>query len=224
MTGGAGFIGSNLVDRLIEDNDQVVVVDDLSMGLKSNLQTSSHLKFYEHSITDHELHKNLLMTEDFDYIYLLAAVASVADSVARPYETHQINQEANIFILEIIRKKKLQVKKILYTSSAAVYGNVQDLPKYETSLVDPLTPYAIDKFATERFVIDYGKLYDIPTVAVRFFLMCMALDKILNRLIREFYHWLHNQFCIDLRLLFLATVNKQEIMSIFKMLSRRYIC
>ncbi len=109
------------------------------------------------------------MTEDFDYIYLLAAVASVADSVARPYETHQINQEANIFILEIIRKKKLQVKKILYTSSAAVYGNVQDLPKYETSLVDPLTPYAIDKFATERFVIDYGKLYDIPTVAVRFF-------------------------------------------------------
>ncbi|KRM76446.1 UDP-glucose 4-epimerase [Secundilactobacillus collinoides DSM 20515 = JCM 1123] len=169
MTGGAGFIGSNLVDRLIEDNDQVVVVDDLSMGLKSNLQTSSHLKFYEHSITDHEFIKNLLMTEDFDYIYLLAAVASVADSVARPYETHQINQEANIFILEIIRKKKLQVKKILYTSSAAVYGNVQDLPKYETSLVDPLTPYAIDKFATERFVIDYGKLYDIPTVAVRFF-------------------------------------------------------
>lgn len=169
MTGGAGFIGSNLVDQLVQDGDEVIVVDDLSMGLASNIPSSPKVTFYEHSITDHGFMKDLLLEEQFDYIYLLAAIASVADSVARPYETHQINQEANIFILEIIRQHKLPIKKVLFTSSAAVYGNNPELPKREDSTIDPLTPYAIDKFATERFVIDYGKLYNIPTVAVRFF-------------------------------------------------------
>lgn len=169
VTGGAGFIGSNLVDRLVADGDQVTVVDDLSMGLMNNLPNSEQINFYEQSITNHEFMKKLLLEEKFDYIYLLAAVASVADSVERPYETHQINQEANIFILEIIRKYNLKVKKILFSSSAAVYGSNPELPKKETSIIDPLTPYAIDKFATERFVIDSGKLYGIPTVAVRFF-------------------------------------------------------
>ena len=169
VTGGAGFIGSNLVDQLIQDGDEVVIVDDLSMGLASNIPSSPKVTFYEHSITDHGFMKDLLLKEQFDYIYLLAAIASVADSVARPYETHQINQEANIFILETIRQHKLPIKKVLFTSSAAVYGNNPELPKREDSTIDPLTPYAIDKFATERFVIDYGKLYNIPTVAVRFF-------------------------------------------------------
>lgn len=169
MTGGAGFIGSNLVDQLVQDGDEVIVVDDLSMGLTSNIPTSPKVTFYEHSITDHGFMKDLLLKEHFDYIYLLAAIASVADSVARPYETHQINQEANVFILETIRQNKLPVKKVLFTSSAAVYGNNPELPKHEDSTIDPLTPYAIDKFATERFVIDYGKLYNISTVAVRFF-------------------------------------------------------
>lgn len=169
MTGGAGFIGSNLVDQLVQDGDEVIVVDDLSMGLASNIPSSPKVTFYEHSITDHGFMKDLLLKEQFDYIYLLAAIASVADSVARPYETHQINQEANVFILETIRQNKLPVKKVLFTSSAAVYGNNPELPKHEDSTIDPLTPYAIDKFATERFVIDYGKLYNISTVAVRFF-------------------------------------------------------
>lgn len=169
VTGGAGFIGSNLVDQLVQDGDEVIVVDDLSMGLASNIPTSPKVTFYEHSITDHGFMKDLLLKEHFDYIYLLAAIASVADSVARPYETHQINQEANVFILETIRQNKLPVKKVLFTSSAAVYGNNPELPKHEDSTIDPLTPYAIDKFATERFVIDYGKLYNISTVAVRFF-------------------------------------------------------
>ncbi|MFC6169400.1 NAD-dependent epimerase/dehydratase family protein [Loigolactobacillus jiayinensis] len=169
VTGGAGFIGSNLVDQLLHDGDEIIVVDDLSMGLASNLSNSPSVTFYEHSITDHAFMQGLLLKEHFDYIYLLAAIASVADSVARPYETHQINQEANVFILETIRQYKLPIKKLLFTSSAAVYGNNPELPKREDSTIDPLTPYAIDKFATERFVIDYGKLYNIPTVAVRFF-------------------------------------------------------
>lgn len=169
VTGGAGFIGSNLVDRLVKDGDQIIVVDDLSMGLIENIPKNKQVKFYHKTITNHKFMKDLLIKEKFDYVYLLAAVASVADSVERPYETHQVNQEANIYILEVIRKYHLKVKKLLFSSSAAVYGSNPELPKNENSVVDPLTPYAIDKFSTERFVIDCGKLYGIPTIAVRFF-------------------------------------------------------
>lgn len=168
ITGGAGFIGSNLADALINDNE-IVVVDDLSMGKKENLPQGANLHFIEHSIADYDFMATLLETWKFDYIFLLAAVASVADTIVRPAETHIINQDANLNIMETIRTKKLPVKKILFSSSAAVYGNNPELPKKETSPIDPLSPYAVDKFATERFVIDYGRLYDIPTVATRFF-------------------------------------------------------
>lgn len=168
ITGGAGFIGSNLADNLIKSNE-IVVVDDLSMGKIENLPKSNHLHFFEHSITDHKFMNELLVAWKFDYIFLLAAVASVADTIQRPLETHEINQNANINILETIRINKLPLKKILFSSSAAVYGNNLELPKKEISPIEPLSPYAIDKFATERFVVDYGRLYNIPTVATRFF-------------------------------------------------------
>lgn len=168
ITGGAGFIGSNLVDALIKDNE-IVVIDDLSMGKIGNLSNSPHLHFFKHSITDTQFMEQLLLNWQFDYIFLFAAVASVADTIVRPKETHEVNQDANLNILETIRVHKLPVKKILFASSAAVYGNNPELPKKESSPIDPLTPYAIDKFATERFVIDYGRLYDIPTVCTRFF-------------------------------------------------------
>ncbi|MFD1466065.1 NAD-dependent epimerase/dehydratase family protein [Lapidilactobacillus mulanensis] len=169
VTGGAGFIGSNLIEELVKITDKVMVVDDLSMGLKSNLPVSDKIIFYEKSITDYSFMKRLLLDERPDYVYLLAAVASVADSIDRPLETHEINQNANLFILDTIRVNKLPVKKILFSSSAAVYGDDPTLPKVETTMVRPLTPYAIDKFATERFVIDYGNLYGLNTVCVRFF-------------------------------------------------------
>lgn len=171
VTGGAGFIGSNLIEKLVADQNEVVVVDDLSMGKKENLKSidDSKLTFYEKSITDYEFMEKLLVSENFDYIVLLGAVASVADSVENPYATHLINQEANINIYEVVRKNKLKVRKILMASSAAVYGNNPVLPKKETSSIEPLTPYAIDKFASERFAMIYGRLYNIPTVATRFF-------------------------------------------------------
>lgn len=169
VTGGAGFIGSNLVEELIKDDNNVTVVDDLSMGLRSNLPPDDKITFFEKSITDYDFMENLLLTEKFDYIFLLAAVASVADSIARPAYTHEVNQNANLFILETIRKNKLPVKNLLFASSAAIYGDEPTLPKSENSAICPLTPYAIDKFATERFVLDYGKLYGMNTVAVRFF-------------------------------------------------------
>lgn len=171
VTGGAGFIGSNLVEKVVSQGDEVVVVDDLSMGKLKNIvkYLGNNVKFYRKSITDFSFMQDLLQRENFDYIVLLGAVASVADSVARPLETHKINMEANLNVLEIIRRKKLSIKKLLFASSAAVYGNVSELPKKENSSIDPLSPYAIDKFASERYTLNYGKLYGLPTVATRFF-------------------------------------------------------
>lgn len=169
ITGGAGFIGSTLADRLIKNGDQVVIIDDLSMGDIENLPQSMNVTFYNESITKQAFMADLLITNNFDYIYLLAAIASVADSIERPIETHEVNQNANLNILETIRKEKLTPKKIVFSSSAAVYGNGPELPKKETSSIDPMSPYAIDKFATERFMVDYGKLYGLPTVCTRFF-------------------------------------------------------
>lgn len=168
-TGGAGFIGSNLVALLVKKGYQVTVVDNLSMGRKENLaDVLDQIEFHEHDVCDHVFMHDILDAE-YDYIYYLAAVASVADSVERPYETHQVNQESVVDTLEYLRVKEYHPRKFLFTSSAAVYGNYPELPKREDSRVQPLTPYAVDKYASERFTIDYGKLYGLSTVAVRFF-------------------------------------------------------
>lgn len=168
ITGGAGFIGSFLAHKLVRNGKDVTIVDDLSMGQKKNIDDID-VKFYQHDVCDHEFMHQLLNDGQFDYIYYLAAVSSVADSVERPLETHEVNQESVIDTLEYIRAKRLSIKQFLFTSSAAVYGNLPDLPKREDSHIQPLTPYAIDKYASERFTIDYGNLYGLPTTAVRFF-------------------------------------------------------
>lgn len=168
ITGGAGFIGSNLAKALVKDNNKVVVVDDLSMGQIENLE-GLNVEFFKHDVTDKSFMHHLLREYKFDYIFFLAAVASVADSVERPLETHAINQEAVLDTLEFIHHNYLPLKRFVFTSSAAVYGNLPDMPKSETTRCQPLTPYAVDKYASERFTIDYEGLYGVPTVAVRFF-------------------------------------------------------
>ena len=169
ITGGAGFIGSTIANTLLEQGHTVFVVDDLSMGQIKNLNHTDKLHFFEHSITDHKYVNDLLDHEHFDYILLVGAVASVADSIADPGRTHEINAEANFNILEHLRKAKLPLKALLFISSAAVYGNLPGVPKKETSPVEPQTQYAVDKYSTERDVINYHKLYNLPAIAVRLF-------------------------------------------------------
>lgn len=169
ITGGAGFIGSNLIEKLIKGNNQITVVDNLSTGKRQNIERfGSKVKFFKHDVCNYRFMHSIL-DNDYDYIYCLAAVSSVADSIKRPYETHLINQESIINMLEYLRINHLKPKKILFTSSAAVYGNYPELPKSENSRVQPMTPYAIDKYATERYALSYSKLYGLPTVAVRLF-------------------------------------------------------
>ena len=109
ITGGAGFIGSNLAKALVKDGNEVVIVDDLSMGQLENLE-GLEVEFLEHDITDKEFMHHLLRRYKFDYIYFLAAVASVADSVERPLETHAVNQEAVLDTLEFIHHNDLPLK------------------------------------------------------------------------------------------------------------------
>lgn len=168
ITGGAGFIGSTLANHLARNNS-VIVIDDLSMGKEENLEKNSNINFIAGSVTDGELMKRVLSSNSFDYIFHLAAIASVADSVERPVETHQINFESVLLLLELIRKYQKNLMRLVFSSSAAVYGDEPTLPKKEESIIRPLTPYAIDKFAAEQYVLDYNYLYGIRTSAVRFF-------------------------------------------------------
>jgi len=168
ITGGAGFIGSTLANHLSNENS-VIVIDDLSMGKEENLLKCSNLEFINGSVTDEKLMEDILSNNKFDYIFHLAAIASVADSVERPVETHQINFESVLMLLELIRKYQKDLKRLVFSSSAAVYGDEPTLPKKEESVIRPLTPYAVDKFAAEQYVLDYNHLYGVNTSAVRFF-------------------------------------------------------
>ncbi|WP_427040166.1 NAD-dependent epimerase/dehydratase family protein [Enterococcus hirae] len=168
ITGGAGFIGSTLANHLGKEN-VVIVVDDLSMGKVENLDMDRNITFIEGDVADSVLMEEIIRANQFDYIFHLAAVASVADSVARPVETHRVNFESVLMLLELVRKYQPNLKRIVFSSSAAVYGDEPTLPKKEESIIRPLTPYAIDKFAAEQYVLDYCHLYDVPGSAVRFF-------------------------------------------------------
>ena len=168
ITGGAGFIGSTLANYLSKENS-VIVIDDLSMGKEENLIKSSKLQFINGSVTDSELMNDILSNNTFDYVFHLAAIASVADSVESPVETHQVNFESVLMLLELIRKYQKGLKRLVFSSSAAVYGDEPTLPKKEESVIRPLTPYAVDKFAAEQYVLDYNHLYGVKTSAVRFF-------------------------------------------------------
>lgn len=168
ITGGAGFIGSSLAKELIKNGHEVTVVDDLSMGKKENLDIE-RIHFVEGDIRNKELMEKLFNETQFDYVFLLAAIASVADSIQRPIETHEVNLDANLNILELIKEKQKNIRRVVFASSAAVYGDDPSLPKKENSQIKPLSPYAVDKFASEQFVLLYNDLYNVPGSAVRFF-------------------------------------------------------
>jgi UDP-glucose 4-epimerase len=168
VTGGAGFIGSHLVKALINNNQKVVVLDDLSMGNINNLPKSENLVFIEGDLGNKATVQDLFKTYDFEKVFHLGAVASVAASVENPLKTHQTNLEGSLYLLEEAKKNK-NLKRFVFASSAAVYGDEPTLPKTEKSPIQPLTPYAIDKFASERYALSYYQLYGTPTAAVRFF-------------------------------------------------------
>lgn len=163
MTGGAGFIGSNLVSRLVKDGFEVTVVDDLSTGLKSNI-ASQDCNFRQISITDY---KNLNEAiRDCETVFHLAARGSVPRSIKNPVATHDVNATGTLNVLEVVRKTGAHV---VFSSSSSVYGRNIQLPKNESMWLGPMTPYAASKLAGEAYVQAYAASYDVPITLLRFF-------------------------------------------------------
>ena len=163
VTGGAGFIGSNLARRLISEGYDVVVVDDLSTGLLSNIDQEKS-EFHPVSITDPTALSAAL--KDCETIFHLAARGSVPRSIKNPVATHDVNATGTLNVLEAARTNGAHV---IFSSSSSVYGRNMKLPKDESMWLGPMTPYAASKLAAEGYIQAYDVAYNIPTTLLRFF-------------------------------------------------------
>lgn len=165
VTGGAGFIGSHIVDRLLAEGHKVVVLDDFSTGKRENLSNHENLEVIECDIRDSDpIDKNMA---GVDWVFHKAAVASVPKTINDPIGSSQVNYLGSLNVLEAARKH--QVKRLVFASSAALYGDEPTLPKVETMHPVTLSPYAVDKLATEYACGVYSKLYGLDTVCLRYF-------------------------------------------------------
>jgi UDP-glucose 4-epimerase len=163
VTGGAGFIGSNLVERLIIEGHEVIVVDDLSTGLISNVEKQA-CDFKQISVTNS---KDLNWAlGDCQTIFHFAARGSVPRSIKNPVATHDVNATGTLNVLEIARDTGAHV---IFSSSSSVYGRNMQLPKDESMWLGPMTPYAASKLAAEGYVQAYAAAYEVPTTLLRFF-------------------------------------------------------
>jgi len=163
VTGGAGFIGSNLVARLLTEGHEVVVVDDLTTGLKANINEQL-CDFRQLSITDVFSLKPAI--KDCETIFHLAARGSVPRSIKNPVATHEVNTKGTLNVLEVARESGAHV---VFSSSSSVYGRNLELPKDESMWLGPMTPYAASKLAAEGYIQGYGSAYKLPTTILRFF-------------------------------------------------------
>ena len=165
ITGGAGFIGSHLTDRLLESEAKVRVLDDLSTGRRENLPRHRDLEFVKGDIRNAGLVNRCV--KGVDAVVHLAAVASVQASIDDPIRTHQVNFDGTLNLLEAARRNG--IRRFLYASSAAVYGDAASIPVSEDGRPNPLSPYAVDKLAGEYYLLHYHRKYNLAATSFRFF-------------------------------------------------------
>lgn len=164
VTGGAGFIGSNVVDELISNNNEVCVIDNLSTGKLDNLNYKA--RYYKQDITNIDVLKLIFEIEKPEIVYHFAAQIDVRASLKKPAIDANINIVGTINVLECCRK--YQVKKIIYPSSAAVYGNPKYLPVDEKHPIEPISFYGISKHTPEHYIKTFCSLYCIKYTIFRF--------------------------------------------------------
>jgi nucleoside-diphosphate-sugar epimerase len=168
VTGGAGFIGSHLVDGLVRNGAQVTVIDDLSSGNQKNLLSSMNsegFRFVQGSICDLTLMSQLF--KGVDYVFHQAAIASVPRSLEDPLLSHQVNLTGTLNVLLAARENR--VKKLVFASSSAVYGNTPTLYKQEHQIPQPQSPYAVAKLAGEHYCQIFSQVFGLPTICLRYF-------------------------------------------------------
>jgi len=166
VTGGAGFIGSHIAEKLVERGDDVTIVDNLSTGKLENLASfENRVKFVHGDIRDFNLMKDV--SRDIDTIFHEAAVASVTLSIEDPVATDAINVGGTVSVLTAAKENG--VRKVVFASSAAIYGDEPTLPKTEDMPPKPLSPYALHKLAGEYYLRLFHQLYGLNGVALRYF-------------------------------------------------------
>ncbi len=168
VTGGAGFIGSNLVETLLSQNNQVVVLDNFMTGKRENIAPfagNSAFTLIEGDIRDMAVCRKAV--EGIDYVLHEAALGAVPRSIKDPMTSTEVNISG--FVNMLFASQEAKVKRFVYAASSSVYGDSRTLPKVEDNIGKPLSPYAITKYVNELYAENFSRLYGIETVGLRYF-------------------------------------------------------
>ncbi len=166
VTGGAGFIGSHLVDRLLESGYKVRAIDDLSLGKEENLmqhKDNKNFSFYKKSICDDTEE----LFDDVDVVFHLAALPKVQFSITEPVKTNYVNIYGTLNLLEICKKKN--AKRFIFSASSSAYGSQRELPLVETMKPNPISPYGLQKLTSEGYCRLYHLIHRLKTISLRYF-------------------------------------------------------
>ena len=164
VTGGAGFIGSNLVDKLIEEGHEVIIVDDMSTGKSENINSKATIWVVDIADVDEDWEE---IFDGAEIVFHLAAKARVQPSIDNPVEFDRTNVGGLLNMLDCSRK--YGVKRFIYSSSSSVYGDVKELPTSEGQELNPLSPYALQKLMGEQYCKLFSELYGLETTCLRYF-------------------------------------------------------
>lgn len=168
VTGGAGFIGSHLVEHLLDKGHEVIVLDNFSTGRRSNLEHLEHharLKVIEVDISNFESIKKYF--QGIDWVFHIAGLADIVPSIQNPMEYHKSNVDGTLCVLEASRLS--EVRRFIYAASASCYGIPDVYPTSETAQIKPMYPYALTKNLGEQLIMHWGLVYKLPVVSLRFF-------------------------------------------------------
>ena len=168
VTGGAGFIGSHLVDKLLSKGYQVIVIDNFSTGRPENLkqhEDNPNFSLIQEDIVN--LDSIMEYFKGIDWVFHLAALADIVPSIQRPYDYFRSNVDGTFSVLEASRK--MNVKRFIYAASSSCYGIPDTYPTPETAEIRTEYPYSLTKYLGEQLVLHWGKVYKLPVVSLRFF-------------------------------------------------------
>ena len=167
VTGGAGFIGSHMVELLLQEGFRVIVLDNMSNGQLDNVELFKDHPHYQFYNVDLAQEFDDTLFKDVDYVFHMAALADIVPSIEEPFKYHQSNVTATIRVLEACRKHN--IKKMVYSASSSCYGIPDTYPTSEGADIRPEYPYAFMKYVGEQYALFWNKLYKLPVVSLRYF-------------------------------------------------------